>query len=62
MIFPRIIAVAEIGWTNLTARIKKDFERRINNAYVRSDEHNVNYHIPDAGTAERLMQLRGFHR
>ncbi len=46
MIFPRIIAVAEIGWTNLDRKDYKDFERRINNAYVRLDEHNVNYHIP----------------
>ena len=46
MTFPRIIAVAEIGWTNLDRKDYKDFERRINNAYVRLDEHNVNYHIP----------------
>ena len=46
MIFPRIIAVAEIGWTNLDRKDYKDFERRIENAYVRLDEHNMGYHIP----------------
>ena len=46
MIFPRIIAVAEIGWTNLDRKDYKDFERRIENAYVRLDEHDMNYHIP----------------
>lgn len=46
MIFPRIIAVAEIGWTNLDRKDYKDFERRIENAYVRLDEHDINYHIP----------------
>ena len=46
MIFPRILAVAEIGWTPLDRKDYKDFERRIENAYVRLDAHNVNYHIP----------------
>ncbi|MGL4519441.1 MAG: family 20 glycosylhydrolase [Phocaeicola sp.] len=46
MVFPRIIAVAEIGWTNLDRKDYKDFERRINNAYVRLDQHGLNYHIP----------------
>ena len=46
MIYPRIIAVAEIGWTPLDRKDYKDFERRINNAFVRLDEHNMNYHIP----------------
>ncbi len=46
MIFPRIIAVAEIGWTNLDRKDYKDFERRIENAYVRLDGHNMGYHIP----------------
>ena len=46
MIFPRILAVAEIGWTNLDRKNYTDFERRINNAYVRLDGHGLNYHIP----------------
>lgn len=45
-IFPRIIAVAEIGWTNLDKKDYKDFERRIDNAYVRLDSYGINYHIP----------------
>lgn len=46
MMYPRVIAVAEIGWTPLDKKDYKDFERRINNAYVRLDAHGVNYHIP----------------
>ena len=46
MIFPRILAVAEIGWTPLDRKDYKDFERRVENAYVRLDAHGVNYHIP----------------
>ena len=46
MVFPRILAVAEIGWTNRDRKDYKDFERRIENAYVRLDGHAINYHIP----------------
>lgn len=45
-IYPRIIAVAELTWTPLDKKDYKDFERRINNAYVRLDMHDINYHIP----------------
>lgn len=46
MTFPRALAIAEIGWTNTDRKDYKDFERRINNAYVRMDAHGINYHIP----------------
>ena len=46
MTFPRAIAIAEIGWTNNDRKNFDDFARRINNAYVRMDGHNMNYHIP----------------
>ena len=46
MMYPRVVAVAEIGWTPQEKKDYKDFERRINNAYVRLDGHGVNYHIP----------------
>ena len=44
--FPRIIAIAEIGWTETARKDFADFKRRINNAYVRMDGHGINYHIP----------------
>lgn len=44
--FPRAIAIAEIGWTNNDKKDYSDFERRIDNAYVRLDAHQINYHIP----------------
>lgn len=46
MTFPRALAVAEIGWTNTSRKDLQDFERRVNNAYVRLDGHGINYHIP----------------
>ena len=36
--YPRVLALAEIGWTSLSRKDYKDFERRLNNALVRLDE------------------------
>lgn len=44
--FPRIIAIAEIGWTEVARKDFEDFKRRIDNAQVRLDGHGINYHIP----------------
>lgn len=44
--YPRSIAVAEVGWTKKENKSFDDFERRLNKAYVRLDGHGVNYHIP----------------
>ncbi len=46
MMYPRTVALAEIAWTQNDKKDYKDFERRINNAYVRLDGIGVNYHIP----------------
>jgi len=45
-IYPRILALAEIAWTPLDKKEYKDFERRIENACVRLDGHDINYYIP----------------
>ena len=45
-IYPRILALSEIAWTEVANKNYEDFERRMNNAYVRLDGHGVNYHIP----------------
>ncbi len=45
-IYPRILALSEIAWTKVDNKEYNDFERRLNNAYVRLDGHGVNYHIP----------------
>ena len=44
--YPRSLALAEVAWTKTDRKDYADFERRINNAYVRLDGHGVNYHIP----------------
>lgn len=45
-LYPRALAVAEIGWSELDRKNFDDFSRRIENAYVRLDSYDVNYHIP----------------
>jgi hexosaminidase len=46
LIYPRAIALSEIGWTSLDRKDYKDFERRIDNACVRLDAYGINYYIP----------------
>lgn len=44
--YPRLLALAEVAWSQLDRKDYTDFARRINNAYVRLDGHKINYHIP----------------
>ena len=44
--YPRMLAVAEIGWSQPEKKNFEDFSRRLDNAAVRMDHHNINYHIP----------------
>lgn len=44
--YPRVVALAEATWTPKARKNFSDFTRRLENAYVRLDQHGVNYHIP----------------
>ena len=44
--YPRMLAVAEVGWSQPESKDFKDFSRRLDNAAVRMDHHHINYHIP----------------
>ncbi|MDR1500508.1 MAG: family 20 glycosylhydrolase [Tannerellaceae bacterium] len=44
--YPRALALAEIGWTSPERKDYDDFIRRLDNALVRLDGHNINYYIP----------------
>lgn len=46
LLYPRILAVAELTWTPLEKKDYASFEGRLNNQLVRLDEHHINYHIP----------------
>lgn len=58
--YPRAIALAEIAWTNLDRKDYKDFERRINNACVRLDAHDINYYIPQPEQPEGSCNFVAF--
>ncbi|WP_430972779.1 family 20 glycosylhydrolase [Sunxiuqinia rutila] len=45
-IYPRIIALAEVGWTQKENKDYADFVKRMDPQFVRLDLHNINYHIP----------------
>ncbi|MDN5213647.1 family 20 glycosylhydrolase [Fulvivirgaceae bacterium BMA12] len=45
-IYPRIIALAEVGWTDKNRKDFTGFLARMNNQFVRLDHHNINYHVP----------------
>lgn len=57
--YPRMFALAEIGWTPVDRKDFQDFSRRVNNTYVRLDMHDVNYHIPlpeqENGSLDRIQ-------
>ncbi|TLX76047.1 beta-hexosaminidase [Labilibacter sediminis] len=44
--YPRIIALAEVNWTQPKQKDFKDFLNRLDNQQVRLDMYDVNYHIP----------------
>lgn len=46
MVFPRALAVAEIGWTAEKDRHFTDFHRRVQSQYRLLQRHNVNYYRP----------------
>ncbi len=45
-IYPRIIALAELTWTEKDGKDYDDFLRRLDNQRVRLDMHDINYYIP----------------
>ncbi len=44
--YPRVIALAEVGWTNQDRKDYIDFERRLDNIRARLDMYGINYYIP----------------
>lgn len=46
MIYPRVVALAEVTWSPNSRKDWADFQKRLGNALVRMDLHGINYHIP----------------
>ncbi|MFA9388861.1 MAG: family 20 glycosylhydrolase [Prolixibacteraceae bacterium] len=45
-VYPRIIALAEVGWTEKENKSYDAFLKRMDKQFVRLDMHHINYHIP----------------
>lgn len=45
--FPRLLALAEVGWTKESAREYKDFAHRLTYHYARLDQKECNYRVPE---------------
>jgi len=45
-VYPRIIALAEVNWTQKENKSYGGFLQRMENQYKRMDLHGINYHIP----------------
>ena len=58
MLFPRILAIAETGWTPAERKDWEDFSRRVDAHAARLGSYGVNYHIPlpqqPEGSCDRL--------
>ena len=56
MVFPRMIALAEVLWSKPENKNYNDFLHRLAAQYPRLDKQNVNYRIPEpAGLANRIV-------
>lgn len=56
MAFPRILAMAEVGWSSLENKNFADFTRRLNANFARLDEQGVDYRIPEpAGLKNQVL-------
>lgn len=45
-VYPRVLAVAETGWSAADSKNFEDFSRRLDNIARRMDLRGINYHIP----------------
>lgn len=60
MMYPRLIAIAEVTWSPNDRKDWELFSKRIFNAQVRLDYHDVNYHIPmPEGTLVDILAFTG---
>ena len=52
--FPRILALSEIGWTDIDNKNWYDFLQRTAPQYVRFDEAKINYRLPEPELAQEV--------
>ena len=60
MLFPRLLAAAEIAWTPAADRQYDDFLVRLGAQYARLDAKNINYRVPEpTGLDSASMAMQG---
>ncbi len=59
MAFPRMIALAEVAWTQQDAKNYADFTNRLNSGFERLDKQNVNYRIPEPSGLTNVVLTEG---
>ncbi|WP_064746712.1 family 20 glycosylhydrolase [Lysobacter antibioticus] len=58
MVFPRLLALAEVGWTPQTERDYADFERRLRGQFPHLDRQGVGYRIPAPHGLADVMRVQ----
>jgi hexosaminidase len=60
MVFPRMLALAEVAWTQQDAKDFNDFSSRLNYQFERLDKQNVNYRIPEPEGLTNVVLTDGY--
>lgn len=58
MLFPRLLAVAEVAWTPATQKNYAGFLPRLGQQYARLDLHKINYRVPEPLGLDSTNQAR----
>ena len=60
-VFPRALALAEVGWSSQSSRGFADFERRLADQYPRLDRAGIRYRIPEPQGFGDVLQVDQAH-
>ena len=55
MVFPRMLALAEVNWSPVESKNYADFSRRMNRQYQSLDKQAVNYRIPSPNGLQNVI-------
>lgn len=58
MLFPRLLAIAEVGWRPAAARSYAEFLPRLSQQFARLDQQKINYRVPEPLGLDTLSLVR----
>ena len=58
MLFPRLLAVSEVGWTPPARKSYADFLPRLSRQFARLDQQKINYRVPEPLGLDTLSLAR----